>query len=738
MVFGTCCISKDANLQSMTTRSVKIEGTQHGLITNFEVTQTFTHSESDLQEVSYIFPNDLKMCIYDTTFVVGDEIIKPKLRPKEEAEKTYKEAVDSNCLALFGSNNDDCMTEFKLGNVPPGIECKVILKIALTAKVTTEKNFFIKFPLNVYTPSDTLGCIGNISSDFLFRIQSNDENVSNITSNVINGKYDELTKVFSINEKIQNHENENSIIITFEGKEKMQSSILLAPSDSLNYDCCALTIAPNLPLLESTNINEFIFVVDCSSSMEGISIRKASQCLDLFIHSLPPNSYYNIYRFGTSFTKLFDKSVEYNDQTAKQGIELANHLNANLGCTEIKKPLEDIFANKPLNGQQRQIFILTDGEVFDVECVLSLISSNSKENRCFTLGIGRGCDAGLVEGMALASGGMCDFVQEGDSISEKVIPQMLSSLQASLSSVEIHIQGESNNDFMVSPFPIPNVNPTGASIVFLRKKKNELNCSSFDSGVLVSGEYANETVEFLIEKVELLHKYDEDEFGCSQGRNISDAILPLFAFNILKSVERKKDVSESEKAMAIDISISSGVLCKFTGFIGVTKMEPKIDYSFLNFVNSIYNSSNDDVSRAIMKSFSESGGTVLSSSWDTNQTSCSKDICNDSEINKKTDDEFDFMKIIQLQKAAGFWDDLDALNKILGTNVSNIDSIKASSIEMEIKLLATILAIAALRKKAANERNSLLMIERKAINWLKNEINGIDVEQIIVKAQSII
>lgn len=253
----------------------------------------------------------------------------------------------------------------------------------------------------------------------------------------------------------------------------MKSSILLAQSASLNYDYCALTIVNNLPKLESTNINEFIFVVDCSYSMEGISIKKASQCLDLFIHSLPPNSYYNVYRFGTSFTKLFEKSVEYKDQTAKQGIQLANNLKANLGCTEIKKPLEDIFANKPLNGQ-RQIFILTDGEVLDVESVLSLILNNSKENWCFTLGIGRGCDAGLVEGMAQASGGKCDFVQEGDSISEKMIPQMLASLQASLTSVEIHIQGENNNDFMVSPFPIPNINPTGASIVFLKKKEERI------------------------------------------------------------------------------------------------------------------------------------------------------------------------------------------------------------------------------------------------------------------------
>ena len=63
----------------MNTKSVKIEGVQRGLLVNFEVTQTFYHTEKEAKEVSYVFPNDLKICIYDTTFVDGDEIIKPKL-----------------------------------------------------------------------------------------------------------------------------------------------------------------------------------------------------------------------------------------------------------------------------------------------------------------------------------------------------------------------------------------------------------------------------------------------------------------------------------------------------------------------------------------------------------------------------------------------------------------------------------------------------------------------------------
>lgn len=253
MVFGSCCIVDDDRVKSMNTKSVKIEGVQRGLLVNFEVTQTFYHTEKEEKKVSYVFPNDLKICIYDTTFVVGDEIIKPKLQSKEEAKKTYDEAVKSGHTAVLGLNIGYGMTQFMLGNVQPETECKVILKIAFTGQVTKEKSFFIKFPIDVYTPSGSRGCLDVNATDFSFQLQSEQEKVTKVISNVKNGKFDEVTKTFSISNKIENDSNEKSIILTFETNEPFKSSCYISPTDSVNFDGCSISISPNLPPTEDEN-----------------------------------------------------------------------------------------------------------------------------------------------------------------------------------------------------------------------------------------------------------------------------------------------------------------------------------------------------------------------------------------------------------------------------------------------------------------------------------------------------
>lgn len=163
--------------------------------------------------------------------------------------------------------------------------------------------------------------------------------------------------------------------------------------------------------------------------------------LEIFIKSLPSESYFNVIQFGSSFKKLFETTVLYNDETSEKAINLALNLKANLGGTDIYSPLKNIFSEEKLHGQ-RQIFIITDGEVDNVESVIELSSSHFSDNRCFTTDIGRGCDAGLIEEIARSSGGLSDFVQEGDSISDKVIPYLKSSLNPSITSLEIHIEGK--------------------------------------------------------------------------------------------------------------------------------------------------------------------------------------------------------------------------------------------------------------------------------------------------------
>ena len=126
---------------------------------------------------------------------------------------------------------------------------------------------------------------------------------------------------------------------------------------------------------------------------------------------------------------------------------------------------------------------------------------------------------------------------------------------------------------MVSPFPIPQISQIDAKVVYLRKEKRKgENNSPFKNGVFVSGSYNDETVDFPIEKVEILKE---------ESKSVSRAIEALFAFNYLNDIDRREDVSQSEKEMAIQTSISSGILCKFTAYIGMN-VKTQID-------NVIYN-----------------------------------------------------------------------------------------------------------------------------------------------------
>ena len=750
MIIGSCCYLTNEGKQNIDAKSIKIYGIQRSLLVNFEVEQTFSHSEKEPKEIIYLFPNDNKICIYDITFIVGEEIIKPKLQPKKEAEKTYQEAISSGHTAIYGNNVSYGMTLFKIGNIQPNVECKIILKLAFTGQITNQKSFFIKFPFDYNYQIDPFK--DKSKYDFYFQLQIDSEFISQYEINIDDVKYDKKAELISVSCKL--NEISNNIFITFDTHKEIKSSCLISQTDSVNYESCAITISPNLPPNENS-IKEFIFVVDCSFSMTGKSIKKAAECLEFFIKSLPPNSYFNVIRFGSKYVKLFEKSVLYNDETSEEAINLALNLEADLGGTEIYSPLNDIFSSKSCINEQRQIFIMTDGEVYNEEKILELVSANANENRCFTIGIGRGCDAGLIEEIAKKSGGKSDFVQEGDSISDKLIPQLKSSLQPNISSIEIHFEGEDNDSFELSPYPIPFINWNGSYVVYVRKRKNNNNKDTYKNGILITGVYDDESIDIPVEEIHQLSNVEEDKFGFAYGKNISNAILPLFAFSFLKNIElkyNKKEIPDEVKAKAIEFSIASGVLCKYTGYVGMTELPNKsLEYLDDPFAAMSHNKAayNDPFSSSSRKQSDpyDPFATAISQN-----KAASDDPFSSSQIQKCTDDPFssssqkqapikeleipnkcELITLVRNQKANGYWDDLNAVKNIAGINIDRIDEIQLPDKNIEKKCIATIFAIAAMRANYSKEKNSWIMIEQKAISWLKKTLPDVDIEKVISK-----
>ncbi|XP_035711434.1 von Willebrand factor A domain-containing protein DDB_G0292740-like [Folsomia candida] len=204
-------------------------------------------------------------------------------------------------------------------------------------------------------------------------------------------------------------------------------------------------LLPSFSLKEGKT--EFVILLDRSGSMDGNCIRMARTALQLFLHSMPADFYFNIIGFGNSFQVLFyNGSRKYNEDTLRDANWHAQHLNADLGGTEILAPLSKIYSYPCIPGYTRQVFVLSDGEVSNTEEVISLVKQNSSNSRLFALGIGSSCSRHLIQGIADAGKGTSAFVENEQVIHSATLNLLKNALQPSLNDVKVEWVGVSEEE----------------------------------------------------------------------------------------------------------------------------------------------------------------------------------------------------------------------------------------------------------------------------------------------------
>ncbi|KAJ3088223.1 hypothetical protein HK102_009253 [Quaeritorhiza haematococci] len=157
--------------------------------------------------------------------------------------------------------------------------------------------------------------------------------------------------------------------------------------------------------------------------------------------------------FGSSYQFLFPiQSVEYNQTNLAHALNHATSMDADLGATEIHNALQAVFQARRRD-MPTQVFVLTDGKVWDVDSVLDLIRQNvgdedhseaSDNNqypssfvRVFSMGIGNNVSHQLVEGMARVGNGFAQFVVQGERMEKKIIRQLKSASMPPMANYKI-------------------------------------------------------------------------------------------------------------------------------------------------------------------------------------------------------------------------------------------------------------------------------------------------------------
>ena len=253
-------------------------------------------------------------------------------------------------------------------------------------------------------------------------------------------------------------------------------------------------------------VTEMIFVVDRSGSMGNMvtspqydvrgniiessrvtRLDKVRECMKIFLKSLSEGTMFNIVGFGSRMEMLFPEgSREYDEDSMNVALQHVEDMRANLGGTNIKKPLNKIFSEPATPGVPRQvraagcvcgggggcgrvgccleivsfifvlkarfapfpfnrfvqlrapapppkkngqIFLLTDGQVRNAPECIATVADNAQTTRVFTFGIGKDSDRELCMGMAKAGGGKGEIVDDNANINAVVIDQLESALK---------------------------------------------------------------------------------------------------------------------------------------------------------------------------------------------------------------------------------------------------------------------------------------------------------------------
>ncbi len=404
------------------------------------VEQTFVNLEKRAIEAVYTFPLPENAAVCHFEIVTGDRVLTGEVEESEKAEEAYDDAVSRGHGGyLLEQHRPDIFT-INVGNLKP--QQAVTIRLTYVAELeATDSVIRLAFPTTVApryvtaTGTDPLQAMIEgeqinpphvLSVPYGLTLEMDVDLGLPVTaiessSHAIEAQMDEEGRgTVRLAAGITELDRDIVLQITL-GREPTPSAQACSGPGGDTF--VAVTLQPQFDDVDDIPAapQEVVFVLDCSGSMTGDSIRQAGRALELCLRSLSERDRFNICRFGSTFEMMSRRSLSYSAKTLNKAVKYIRRVGADLGGTELFAPLEAILKTPTTDGRPRQIVLLTDGQISNEQAVIDLARRHNRDHRIFTFGIGSACSAHLVKSLARVTGGAAEFVSEGERIEDKVL-----------------------------------------------------------------------------------------------------------------------------------------------------------------------------------------------------------------------------------------------------------------------------------------------------------------------------
>ncbi|KAJ3436719.1 von willebrand factor a domain-containing protein 5a [Anaeramoeba flamelloides] len=469
---SNCRLLNAETKEEISLKEISVHSEIYDFTAEVTIEQIYFNDQDTSIETIFNFPLDSKSSVNSFIVEIGEEVLEAIIHEKKHAEEVYQSSIRSGRSAALLTTIEPDVFQIKIGRLLAKERC--VIKLTYVTELTNVDQQTVEFLLpQTLVPryvSPRVPILNNLKELFdtkiqdkvpyeiklEFNIQTNKEIVSVRSRShpyIKSNKIDEFHHEISFQPK-EAQDLGKDISLQIQVKELHKPSLLLQQDSESDKVYGMLRFFPDLTDFETNT--EIIFVLDRSGSMRGTRTRAVSKAMTSVLKELNSNIKFNIVGFGSNYQFLFDAgSVDANEKNLETALKYCKSLEADFGGTEILSPLEAIFKKPLIPGYSRQIFLLTDGEVYNVQHIIDRVRRQRASTRIFTFGIGHGASRALVEGIAQAGEGASEIILDENSIQKIMEKQFQRALTPSITDTSIQLSENGAKYEWIAPFRAP-------------------------------------------------------------------------------------------------------------------------------------------------------------------------------------------------------------------------------------------------------------------------------------------
>uniref|UniRef100_A0A671VW35 von Willebrand factor A domain containing 5A n=1 Tax=Sparus aurata TaxID=8175 RepID=A0A671VW35_SPAAU len=705
-----CCGLLTANKEPVPLKSVEVELQVRDHVATVVSTLNYENKEDKPLEAVFVFPlpGDAAVCHFSAT--IGQTQIVAEVKEKQQAREEYDDALSSGQQAFLLEESDQSPDIFSLsvGSLPPGESASIRLEYVTELAVQADDGLRFCLPavLNPrYQPQGASVQVTSVPASLVPYSLSFSARVSSPRGVLMCLLCVIVPQDVEVLIYYKDAHQPTAVVEAGQASAK--------PGSLMGDPVVMLSLYPEFPqdvMSSLASCGEFVFLLDRSGSMDcpmnnskrdQTRIGSARDTLLLLLKSLPMGCYFNIYSFGSGYEHIFPKSVEYSQKTMEEALKKVTDMKANLGGTEILKPLQHIHSQPCIPNHPRQVFVFTDGEVGNTKEIISLVKKNSGSHRCFSFGIGEGASSALINGLAKEGGGHAQFITGADRMQPKVMQSLRFALQPAVVDISVTWDLPKGVSVTVLSPPITALFQGQRSLVYAQ----------------LSGQSSEAAEGCVTVKYSLAGHPSQNQlhFSLTPAQDTGLTVHSLAARTLIRSLEMEERESRREqdgglKKKVVELSVQSGVSSAFTAFIAVNKGDGEAIQGPLVRRNvptpgEFYLHISIKQAKT-QKRFLEMPTTIKIY------------LCFDFPLQKaahfKQPPRDPLLQLVSLQKASGCWELDPALAAALGKTSEEVENTKPAS-----EVWATILALIWLRGFKMDAQEEWELLAMKAASWLR-------------------